>query len=315
MKTILVTGGAGYIGSATVKVLLAKNYDVVVVDNLSHGKKSMVDKKAKFYRLDLAKDNLNEVFKDNKIDAVIHFAAYKSIEESMENPEKYEDNIIGTINLLDMMIKYKVKKIIYSSSAAVYGEHEGVADEKTETRPTNYYGVTKLECEDIIKDYSDEYNILYICLRYFNVAGDAGLNYVDKGAKNIFPIIMDVVFGKRKELEIFGNDYDTRDGTCIRDYIDINDLVEAHILALDVDYKGVINLGTSNGITVKELISFSEEVVGKKIKTINSPKRKGDVAVSIASNKKAKKILNWQPKKNVKEMIKSTFEAYKSFFS
>lgn len=310
MRTILVTGGAGYIGSAAVKALIAKGFEVVVVDNLSNSSEKTVDKRAKFFKLDLAHDDLDEIF-ENNIDAVMHFAAYKSVEESMENPKKYKDNVVGMKKLLDAMVKFGVKKIIYSSTAAVYGEHEGVADEETETKPANYYGVTKLECEDIIKNYSDEHNIVYICLRYFNVAGDVGLNYVNSGATNIFPVLMDVLFGKKKELKIFGNDYDTRDGTCIRDYIDINDLVDAHILALDVDYKGVINLGTSNGVTVKELIAFTEEVVGKKIKTIDSPRREGDVAVSIASNKRAKKILNWQPKKNVREMIRSTFKAYK----
>lgn len=314
MATILVTGGAGYIGSVCVKALLKKGYAVVVVDNLVHGKKELVDSRAKFYKLDLAQDDLKPVFKENMIWAVIHFAAYKSVEESMKNREKYRDNILGTKNLLRAMINVNVKKIIYSSSAAVYGEVEGVVDEEAETNPINYYGVTKLECEDILKDGKEAYGVNYIALRYFNVAGDGGLNYVDPKATNIFPIIMEVVFGKRKILKIFGSDYDTPDGTCVRDYIDVNDLVEAHILALNVDYNGVINLGTSKGVSVKELVEMSEKVIGKKINHRFVGRRKGDPGLLVASNKKAKKILKWVPKVNVKEMIKSTYKAYKKNF-
>ncbi|MFH1770341.1 MAG: UDP-glucose 4-epimerase GalE [archaeon] len=312
MATILVTGGAGYIGSAAVKALIEKGFEVVVIDNLSHGNKRLVDKKAKFYKLDLAKHPLDEVFVNHNFSAVMHFAAYKSIEEGERNREKYKDNVFGTQNLLKAMINHGVKKIIYSSTAAVYGNHEGVVDEEVPAEPVNYYGKTKLESEEMLIESMTSFGLDCIILRYFNVAGDAGLNYVDSGAKNIFPVLMDVIFGRKKEMNIFGTDYETRDGTCVRDYIDINDLVEAHILALDANYKGVINLGTSNGVTVKELITFTEKVVGKKIKVVNSPRRKGDVAVSIASNKRAKKVLGWQPKKDVKEMIKSTFEAYKN---
>jgi len=313
-KTILVTGGAGYIGSVAVKVLVEKGYNVVVIDNLSKGSKELVHKKAKFYEADLVDDvSLGKVFVENDINAVILFASYKAVEESMKDAVKYSDNIKGTINLLNQMIKNDVKKIIFSSSAAVYGEpKKGIVDEKSPTKPINFYGFTKLDCENIIEWYHEIYNLGYVSLRYFNVAGDAGLNYVDPDAKNVLPIIMEVLFEKRDKLMVFGDDYPTRDGTCIRDYIDVNDLVDAHILALETDYNGVINLGTSNGVSVKELITLTEEVVGKKIPFIIGKKRPGDPPMLIASNKLAKKVLGWEPKRTVKEMIKTTYEAYKN---
>ena len=202
MATILVTGGAGFIGSVAVKTLLSNGYSVVVVDNLSKGKKDLVDSKAKFYELDLV-DDLSKVFEENKIDAVIHFAAYKAVEESMENAVKYSSNITGTINLLNRMVEHNVKKIIFSSSAAVYGEEKGVISEDNETNPCNYYGFTKLECEKIIEWYGKVYGIGYVSLRYFNVAGDGGLKYMDPDAKNIFPIIMEVLVGKREKVVVF----------------------------------------------------------------------------------------------------------------
>jgi UDP-glucose 4-epimerase len=312
-KTILVTGGAGYIGSAAVKELIKKNYDVIVVDNLSKGLKRLVDKKAKFYKIDLTdKESLEKVFKSHRIDAVIHFAAYKAVEESMENAVKYSDNIIGTINLLSLMAKHKVKKIIYSSTAAVYGEPKyNPIDEAHSTNPVNYYGFTKIESERIIEWYARIHKISYVILRYFNVAGDAGLSYIDPEAKNIFPIIMEALFGKRKKLTIFGNDYDTRDGTCIRDYIDINDLIRAHLLALGLKENAIINLGSSNGVSVKELVDATERVTNKKIQLEYGERRKGDTAALVASNEKAKKLLNWMPEKSIRDMLKSTYDAYK----
>ncbi len=311
---ILVTGGAGYIGSIAVKQLISKGYEVVVIDNLSKGKKELVDEKAVFYQVDLIdKDALSKVFENHKIDTVIHFAAYKSVEESMKNPIKYSDNIIGTINLLNLMIKHKVKKIIYSSSAAVYSiPKNGIVNETNETKPINFYGSTKLICEQLIREYAKNNAFKYIILRYFNVAGDSGLNYVDPDAENIFPIIMEYINGKRKELVIFGDDYDTPDGTCVRDYIDVNDLVKAHILALNLNESSIINLGTSKGVSVKELINEFSKVTGKNIDFSIGPRRKGDPAMLIASNEKAKAILGWVPEKNINDMIQSTYEVYKN---
>ncbi len=312
MKQILVTGGAGYIGSAAVKSLVEKGHEVVVVDNLSKGVKELVDDKAKFYEADLTdKKALDKVFKENDIDAVMHFAAYKAVGESMENAVKYSDNIEGTINLLDLMVKYDVKKIIYSSSAAVYGEPKyNPIDEKHPTDPCNYYGFTKLECESLIRWYGKIYDIIYVSLRYFNVAGDSGLGYIDPNALNIIPIIMEVATGKRDKLVIFGEDYDTRDGSCVRDYIDVNDLVKAHILALDAKSSEIINLGTSKGTTVKELVKAAIDVLGKEFNYEVGEKRKGDPAKLVASNEKAKEVLGWEPQKDIKDMLESTFKAY-----
>jgi UDP-glucose 4-epimerase len=310
MGKILVTGGAGYIGSAAVKALIEKGHQVVVVDNLSKGLKRLVHPKAEFHQVDLTdKEKLEGIFSDD-IDEVIHFAAYKAVGESMKNPKKYNDNIIGMQNLLDVMVKHKVKKIIFSSSAAVYGiPSKGKITEESKTDPLSYYGFTKLVCEELIQWYSRIYGIDYVILRYFNVAGDAGLKYIDPDAENIFPILMEAATGKRDKVEIYGTDYDTRDGTGVRDYIDINDLVEAHILALDKGHKEIINLGTSNGVTVRELIDATFKVTGE-FPVVEVARRPGDPPEVIASNDKAKRILKWQPKGIVKDMIKSTYEAY-----
>ncbi len=310
-KTILVTGGAGYIGSATVKKLLDNGNFVIVVDNLSKGDKKLVDSRAKFYHLDLTnKEDLKNVFSSNKIDAIIHFAAYKSVEESMTNTSKYIDNISGTINLLNLMVEYNISKIVFSSTAAVYGNPNYLPiDELHSTIPINFYGFTKLECEKIIEWYSKIHGIKFVNLRYFNVAGDAGLNYFDKDARNVFPILMDSLVNN-KTFAIFGNDYDTYDGTCVRDYIDINDLIEAHIQSLEITSNHTINLGTSHGISVLELVNCCQEISGKKIKCVMGKRRLGDSATIIASNNLAKKILDWEPKKKVEDMVKSTYNAY-----
>jgi len=315
MTTILVTGGAGYIGSATVRELIKKGYNVLVVDNLSKGKIELLDKKAKFYKIDLVDEkNLSVVFLENKIDAVIHLASYKAVGESMDNAVKYSDNLTGTIVLLKQMIKNNVKKIIFSSSAAVYGlTNKCPIDENTETNPINYYGHIKLVCEDILRWYSRIHNISYVILRYFNVAGDCGLNYIDPDAQNIMPIIMEVIFGERDKFIIFGDDYDTPDGTCIRDYIDINDLVRAHILALNVKDCQIINLGTQKGISVKEFVDKTMEITGKKLNFIYGKRREGDTAKLIASNKKAENILGWKPQIEIKDMLKKSYDAYCSY--
>lgn len=309
----LVTGGAGYIGSAAVKALIKKDHEVIVVDNLSKGKKELIDEKAKFYNVDLAdKEGLSKVFSENKIDVVVHFAAYKAVGESMQNAAKYSDNIIGTTNLLNLMVKNNVPKIIFSSSACVYGEAKEIpiTEDSPIQKPDNYYGYTKMACEHMIKWYSKVHRIKYISLRYFNVAGDAGLHYIDPEAENVFPILIEALTGKREKFIVFGDDYNTRDGTCIRDYIDVNDLVEAHVLALSLDENNIINLGSSNGVSVMELVRLTEEVTGKKLNCEIGPRRKGDIAVSIASNEKAKKLMAWEPKRSIKEMIKSTYDAY-----
>ncbi len=309
---ILVTGGAGYIGSVAVKALVSKGYEVIVVDNLSKGKIKLVDSKAKFYEVDLTdKEKLSFVFNEEDIDAVIHFAGYKAVEESMSNAVKYSDNISGTINLLNLMVKHNVEKIIFSSSAAVYGlPDKKIIDENEKTNPINYYGYTKLFCENLIDWYSKIYGIKYCALRYFNVAGDGGLNYIDPDANNLFPLVMNVITGKQDKLMIFGGDYNTEDGTCKRDYIDINDLVHAHILALDCDKNEVINIGTGKGYSVKEVVNAFSKVLGKEVPSEIKPRRKGDPETLIASNTKAKEVLGWNPRKDLLDMVKSTYNAY-----
>lgn len=309
---VLVTGGAGYIGSIAVHELLKEGHEVIVVDNLSNGKEELVPKNVWFYNVDLVDlDELKDVFSENEIDAVIHFASYKAVDESMENAIKYSDNVTGTTNLLKCMAAFDVKKLVYSSSAAVYGvPDESVATEDTSVNPTSFYGETKLQCERMIEWFSKIYGIQYVSLRYFNVAGDY-LGYIDPDAKNVLPIIIETLLGKRDKFMIFGDDYDTRDGTCVRDYVHVKDLIDAHIAALDVDTNEIINLGTAEGTTVKELVDMTEEVTGKKLNYEFAPRRVGDAGAFVASNEKAKKLLGWEPKYTVKEMIKSTYEAYK----
>ncbi len=207
------------------------------------------------------------------------------------------------------MVKFDVNKIVFSSSAAVYGMGNGVIDENCSLNPINFYGYTKQSMEEIISWYSKIHGINYIALRYFNVAGDV-LGYIDPDAQNIFPIIAEVINGKRDVLKIFGNDYETPDGTCIRDYVDVNDLVDAHILALKSSYNGVLNLGTGNGCSVKELIDAFSEVLGQNIKFEYVDRRPGDPAKLIASNSLAKEVLKWEPCVSLKDMVKSTLKAY-----
>ncbi len=312
MKTILVTGGAGYIGSAAAKALIKKDYRVVVVDNLSKGDKKLVDPKARFHRVDLVDLRpLRRVFKKYKFDSVMHFAAYKAVEESMERADKYSDNITGTINLMKCLVEFDVKQIIYSSTAAVYGMPKDIPiTEKSSLDPINYYGFTKLASEQIIEWFGKIHGIKYVHLRYFNVAGDGGLGYVDPDAKNIFPIIMEVFSGQRDQLVVYGKNYNTPDGTCIRDYFDVNDLINAHILALRLKKSESINLGTAKGSSVTELVKLSEKVVGKKLKYKYGKRRAGDPAVLVASNAKAKKVLKWRPKCSLEYMIKSMWKVY-----
>ncbi len=312
MRRVLVTGGAGYIGSVVVKSLIGKNHEVVVVDNLANGKVENISGDALFYKLDLNNiSDLREVFSKHEFDAVIHIAAYKSVDESMKNASKYCDNIIGTINLLKVMVEYGVQKIIFSSSAAVYGIlEEGVATEETVTSPVNFYGFTKLECERIIEWFSEIHDVRYVFLRYFNVAGDV-LGYIDPDAMNIFPILMENVIGKRERFTIFGDDYDTFDGTCVRDYIHVSDLADAHIKSLELNDNNIINLGTSEGKSVKEIVSATEEVTGKKLNVSVGGRRVGDPAVLLASNELAKNLLGWRPKYTIHDIISSTYEAYR----
>ena len=312
MKNILVAGGAGYIGSVTVKKLIENGHKVTVIDNLYKGRKELVDKKAVFYKLDILNLlSLEKKLDGQKFDSIIHFAAYKDAGESMINPAKYQDNIRGTMNLLELAPKLGVKQIIFSSSAAVYGEpKKALVDEAHVCSPTNFYGYTKLAGEGLL-EWSRRLNkIEYVALRYFNVAGDGGLNYVDPNAKNIFNVIAEVLCGRKKILEIFGNDFNTKDGTGVRDYIHVSDLADAHIKALNLKDSQIINLGSEKGYSVLDIVKEFEKISGKKVPNKTTKRRAGDPAKLIATSKKAKKVLNWTPKFGLKEMAESTWRAY-----
>ncbi|MGK0209344.1 MAG: UDP-glucose 4-epimerase [Patescibacteria group bacterium] len=308
---VLVTGGAGYIGSVAVKQLIEKGKEVIVIDNLSKGMRELVHKDAIFYEGDLIDTEfVKRVFSEQTIDSVIHFGAYKAVGESMKDAQKYSNNILGAINLINSCISHNIQKLIFSSTAAVYGDVNGVINEETETLPINFYGHTKLEIEHLLDWYHRIYGLSYIAFRYFNVAGD-DLGYIDPAAENIFPIIMEVITKERDGLTVFGNDYETTDGTCVRDYVDVRDLASAHLLGLESDYIGSLNLGSGNGFSVQELIAQFKELSQIDFPVTIGERRDGDPATLIANNEKVKSVLGWTPKRTLTDMISSTIAAYK----
>lgn len=316
---ILVCGGAGYIGSHAVRQLIDKNENVVVVDNLETGHEDAIHPQAKFYKVDIRnEEELDEVFSENKIDEVIHFAANSLVGESMTNPLKYyNNNVHGTEVLLKVMIKHNVKKIVFSSTAATYGEPKNIPILESDlTNPTNAYGETKLAMEKMMKWADISHGVKYISLRYFNVAGahESGEIGEDHNPEtHLIPLILQVPLGKREYISIFGDDYDTNDGTCIRDYIHVTDLVDAHILAVHKLREGsssnIYNLGSGNGFTVKEMIKAAREVTGHPIPAKVCERRAGDPAKLVADSKKARTELGWDPKfENVEAMISSAWK-------
>jgi len=303
---VLITGGAGYIGSHAVKILLERGYKVTVIDNLSTGYFDSVDKRAKFFNVDIReKDLVVDVLEKQKIDAVIHFAAFSLVGESMELPLKYYDNnVYGTKVLLQAMSETNVKHIVFSSSAAVYGDKSvmPITEDMLEV-PTNAYGETKLAMEKMMKWADIAHGIKYIALRYFNVAGAYKTGEIGESHSpetHLIPLILQVPLGKREYISIFGNDYDTPDGTCVRDYIHIEDLIDAHILAMhkviDTNKSDVFNLGSGEGYSVLEMIEAARKVTNKSIKSVISNRRAGDPARLIASSEKAERELNWNKK-------------------
>lgn len=321
--SILVCGGAGYIGSHCVYELVERGEEVIVVDNLQTGHIKAVNPKAKFYKGDIRDfDFINNVFKENDVEGVIHFAANSLVGESMQDPIKYyNNNVHGTEILLKAMIENDVKKIVFSSTAAVYGEPNKIPIQETDkTEPTNTYGETKLAMEKMMKWADKAYGLKYISLRYFNVAGahENGLIGEDHMPEtHLIPLILQVPLGKREKISIFGDDYDTKDGTCIRDYIYVKDLIEAHLLAFNKLREGynsdVFNLGNGFGFTVKEMIEAAKAVTGQDIKAEVCERRAGDPAVLVASSKKAKEILGWEPKvKDVQSIISSAWNFHKN---
>ncbi len=316
---ILVCGGAGYIGSHAVRQLIDRNEEVIIVDNLETGHEDAIHPQAKFYKVDIRnEEELDNVFTENKIDEVIHFAANSLVGESMSNPLKYyNNNVHGTEVLLKVMIKHDVKKIVFSSTAATYGEPKNIPILESDlTNPTNAYGETKLAMEKMMKWADVSHGVKYISLRYFNVAGahESGEIGEDHNPEtHLIPLILQVPLGKREFISIFGDDYDTHDGTCIRDYIHVTDLADAHILAVhklrDGSDSNIYNLGSGNGFTVKEMIEAARKVTGHPIPAKICERRAGDPAKLVAASQKARTELGWEPKlENVEAMISSAWK-------
>lgn len=322
---VLVIGGAGYIGSHVVKELMAKGHEVTVFDNLSSGLIQNLFKKNEFIAGDiLHPEDLDKAFARG-FDAFIHLAAFKAAGESMIFPEKYSiNNINGTLNILNAAVAHNCLNMVFSSSAATFGEPQYLPiDENHPKNPENYYGFTKLKIEEFMGWYDKLKNLKFAALRYFNAAGydPEGVIYgLERNPANLLPVMMEVACGKRGKLKVFGSDYDTRDGTCIRDYIHVTDLASAHVLALEYIAKNkkslTLNLGTGKGITVTEMLEATRRITGKEIPAEYVGRRAGDPAQLTASSKLAKEVLGWEPKySDVDTLIKSTYDAYLKYYS
>ena len=313
MKTILVAGGAGYIGSHMGALLAEKGIDTVVADNLCTGHKDAVKGARKTYIGDLRDGEfLDKIFTENEIDGVINFAAFSLVGESVTDPLKYYgNNVAGSISMLGAMNRHGVKRIVFSSTAATYGEPEKQPIEETDrTDPTNPYGASKLAIEGMLKWCDNAHGIRFAALRYFNAAGsntDVGIGEDHSPESHLIPLVMKTALGQRSHIGIFGDDYPTADGTCIRDYIHVRDLVEAHLLALQYlereDKSGIFNLGSGDGYSVKQIIDSARRITGREIPAKVEPRRAGDPSVLIASNKKAAEVLGWTPKRGLDEII------------
>lgn len=315
---ILVVGGAGYIGSHMVKQLANAGNDVITLDNLSYGYRDAV-KYGEFVEGDLGDDSiLDAVFKSGDIDAVMHFAGFIQVGESVVKPSMYyHNNVANTFTLLDAMLRHDVKNFIFSSTAAIFGEPDYTPiDEKHNKQPINPYGHSKLMIEQVLEDYDKAYGLRSTCLRYFNAAGadpDGELGERHVPETHLIPLILQAASGRRQDIKVFGDDYPTDDGTCVRDYIHINDLCEAHSLALqnmiNKDQSARYNLGNGTGFSVKQVIDVAKEVSGNDFKVTIEPRREGDPAVLVADAALAKQELNWQPKfDTLNEIVKTAWK-------
>lgn len=319
---ILVTGGAGYIGSHFVKFLVEKGKEVVVFDNLSRGHMEAVHPKALFERVDILDyDQLVSALRKYKIEAVVHFAAFAYVGESVEKPEMYyQNNVVGSFNLIKAVKECGIKKFVFSSTCSLYGNPYKVPiSEEEPTKPINPYAQTKLMIEKILADFDTAYGLKYVALRYFNAAGadfEGKIGESHSPETHLIPIVLEAALGKREKVMIFGDDYETEDGTCIRDYIHIYDLADAHLKALEYldayNSSDIFNLGTGSGYSVKEIIKTAESVTEKYIKTEITGRREGDPAVLVADNKKARNVLKWVPKYNLEEVISSAWNWHKN---
>lgn len=315
--SILVCGGAGYIGSHTVKELVGK-YEVIVLDNLTTGYPFLLDEDVTFVNGDLDDEKVLDIlFTKHKIDAVIHFAANSLVGESVEKPlQYYQNNVSATITLLKKMVEYRVGKFIFSSTAATYGIPDtDLITEETATNPINPYGRSKLMVEEILADVAHAHDLQYVILRYFNAAGAHKTGQIGESHNpetHLIPIVLQHLLGEREKISVFGTDYDTEDGTCIRDYIHVTDLANAHVLAYEGLVNGevsnaVYNLGNGAGYSVKEIIEVCEKVSGKSAVIEYADRRPGDPAVLVTSSEKINKALGWKPKYQLEEIIESAW--------
>jgi len=314
IKTILVTGGAGYIGSACVAELIKNDHKVVVFDNFSTGQPDKVDAKAEKISGDLI--NYHDILaacSTHQFDTVIHFAAKKAVGESEMNPSLYfENNVVGSFNLLKAMEHQRIKDIVFSSTATLYQPANILSGfkETDKTAPANTYGITKKIVEDMIIKYHQAGQInKYSIFRYFNVAGDAGLSFVEKNSQNVFPVIGQCL-KEGKTFSVFGTDYQTKDGTCVRDYVHLKDLAGAHLSALNTDKSNVYNLGTGVGYTVLDLVEAFNKLTSKKLIVNNSDRRPGDPAFLLADSTLANNELGWTPKFGLEDMVRDTLAVY-----
>jgi UDP-glucose 4-epimerase len=320
--SILVTGGAGYIGSHFVKTLKKNNFDVVVFDNLSRGHIESIPKDVAFENVDLLDYSaLLQNLKKYKIDAVVHFAAFAFVGESVSDPKLYYiNNVIGSINLLNALTRSGINKIVFSSTCSLYGNPLKVPISEDESiKPINPYAKTKHIIENVMSDFDTAYGLKYVALRYFNAAGcdfDGLIGESHQPEPHLIPIVISAALGKREGVSIYGADYPTPDGTCVRDYVHVYDLADAHLKALEYLNSGaksdVFNLGTGDGNSVKEIIHAVEKISGKEIKSTTIERREGDPAILVADNKKAKEVLGWSPKYNLEDVIKSAWKWHNS---
>ncbi len=320
--SILVTGGAGYIGSHFVRMLQKNNKKIVIADNLSRGHIESIPQGVDFINVDLKDFSATEsIFKHFNIDSIVHFAAYAYVGESVQNPELYyENNVVGSFNLIKAANKANVKKFVFSSTCSLYGNPVNVPISESETtKPINPYAYTKLFIEKILADFETAYGMKYVALRYFNAAGadfDGTIGESHNPEPHLIPIVLFTALKKREFVSIFGKDYNTPDGTCIRDYIHIYDLADAHLKALDYLEHGnksdVFNLGTGSGYSVKEIIDSAVKITGIEIPYKISERRPGDPDILVADNKKAKNVLGWSPKYSLDDIISSAFNWHKN---